>query len=236
MHAHLNPKICVHPLRPGRRLLFLLAALLTLQPQASDCAAVPEKRPPQPQTSAGMLLEEALAAGRLPSFEAVEQTASNLAAAGRLVGNFALQEEFSPDGRLVRRERLDGAQETITYDDRNGRVTAWVTSADGKFEQERLYLGNRLRAVLYVDGSLKSLQYLGALRLDDPEAWKEDTPAVCVIVSTSKQARIYQYNAGGRLVSAFLQDGTPSLAKSQNYADELGQIIPLEELVLVPRK
>jgi len=178
-----------------------------------------------------MLLGDALAADKIKSWEVVEQKIQAIAQAERLIRNFSLQDEFSPDGRLIGRKRIDGNHEQITYGPKDRYVWVWVTSPDGKFKEERLYIDNYLRAVLYGDGSLKTFQYLKPLFLDDsinPE--DEMEPALCVIISSATEVKILQYNSQGKLINGFMPDGRSIMKHSSCYTHELKQIINIDEL------
>ncbi|MBN1594471.1 hypothetical protein JW933_00955 [candidate division FCPU426 bacterium] len=199
---------------------------LGLAIQAQDQAA-----PHISSASLGRSGGEALLEARLPGWDEVESMRLEVEEARRLASNFSLKEEFSPEGRTTRRERVDGTRETITYDDAHGRVSVWVLSPDGKFQAERLYQHNRLRAVLHADGSLKTLQYIGPLsREKSADSSQAATPALYLMMSTATQARILQYNPDGRLISGFLPEGTPIMRQTSSYADELKNIIPPDEL------
>ncbi len=170
------------------------------------------------------------------SWEALEAKGRTVSQARRLSGNFSLQEEFSPDGRLLARLRKDGSRESVHYGKRRGMIFVWVTDGDGKFKEERLYVDNLLRAVLYVDGSLKTLQHLAPIRLHDPAAKDNRECALCVVLSSGKKTKILKYNQLGKLISVYLPDGKELMIQTQAFTEDLSQVVNIEDLEIKQKR
>lgn len=183
-------------------------------------------------TGVGPTLGDALLQGKIENWQTAEKHTQEVEQANRLTQNFSLPEEYSRVGRLLSRERLDGTREKITYDQNGRLISVWVTSPDGKFEKERLYVDNYLRAILYVDKSLKTLQYLGPLQLgiESKEQKSEADPALCIIVSAGAKVRILQYNTYGKLLGSYQPNGKKNIQTTQTNANDLDQVIPINEL------
>jgi YD repeat-containing protein len=182
-----------------------------------------------------MALGDALFKEKIENWPKVENHAQDVDQVNRLVRNFSLKEEFSRSGRLIGRERIDGTREKISYDQKGRRISVWVTSSDGKFQEERLYLDNRLRAILYVDQSLKTLQYLAPMELDNRSTDKPNkrVPALSVVVSAGNKVRILQYNAYGQLICGYRPGGKKILQQSQTRSNDLDFVIPIDDLKLI---
>lgn len=145
--------------------------------------------------------------------------------ARRLVNNFNLREKMDATGRVLARERLDGTREKLLYSRQSGWLEVWVTSQDGKFQEERLYQDNRLQAVLLVDGSLRTLQYFQP-GVPDPESPARGRERALTVVQRIRQrTSILEYDRQGKLLAGYLPDGTKILTQAQPTAGELERII-----------
>ncbi len=168
---------------------------------------------------------EALLNHPLLSLPSKQPEDAPLSQARRLVSNFNLQEETEPIGRLQARERLDGTREHLLYSRKNGWVEVWVTSQDGKFQEERLYQEGRLQAVLLVDGSLRTLQYVQPFSPGLAASGSGPERALTVVEAIRQRTRILEYDCQGKLLAGYLPDGTKIPTQAQPAAKELKRII-----------